>query len=75
MTKPRGNPSWVQGARAPVPDNPPQWERMLARLELADTVAAAQDKRVKEWVRQNYRSRWVPSAVLTVLGIKEDLTV
>jgi hypothetical protein len=45
---------------------------MLARLELADAVAAAQDKRVKEWVRQNYRSRWIPSAVLAVLGIKED---
>lgn len=72
--RPRGNPRWSQGKELEVPDLPSAFEKMLKRLglKLGDNCARlAAHPKVGDWVRKNYRARFVPEGVLKMLGLSE----
>ena len=56
----------------PMPIIPTAWEKLLESLGLTEDQAA-RSRRVKAWVRHNYRSRFVPLNMLDACGITDDM--
>jgi|SRR5579863_1997958 len=77
----RGNPRWANPvALSGVPVVPSAWDRLLMKLALANDAAAVRavqcgdsiGKEIVAWVRKN-RGKFVPEAVLELLGMKEEV--
>ena len=67
MTKKRKAPRLTQAGypeQKPLrsPDEPTEWDLAAARLE---------GVRLEDWVRSNYRTRYVPEEVLAAYGFRD----
>jgi hypothetical protein len=70
MTRRRGNPNWGRSLDQypPLPVSLSGWDLLLYSLNLSP-AEALKNSRVREYVRRNYRQKFVPVSVLEELNL------
>jgi hypothetical protein len=71
----KGNPNWGR----PAPDSaslalqaqPTAFERFIAEHQIQES-SWTRSSRVRDWVRKNWRSRYVPESLLNAMGLDGD---
>lgn len=73
-TKRRGNPNWGKMATPEsrlLADTPTAFERFVAECQIPE-ASWTRSARVREWVRKNWRQRYVPESLLEAMGLDGD---
>jgi|HubBroStandDraft_5_1064220.scaffolds.fasta_scaffold55094_2 hypothetical protein len=67
----KGNPNWGKPMLISneVPSEPSAFERMIERLKLKTEQEQLRSLTLRDWVKRNYKTRYVPEELLLRMGL------